>query len=49
LLGLFFDPDDGGDVPQKQWLIFREVRGVMPQKIELLKTFIVLSQTHIVK
>jgi hypothetical protein len=33
LLGLLFDPEDGGDVPLKHRLIFTELQGVISEKI----------------
>jgi hypothetical protein len=33
LLGLFFDPEDGDDVPLKPRLIFNGLHGVISQKI----------------
>jgi hypothetical protein len=35
LLGLFFDAEDGGDVPPKRRLTINGLHGVMSQKIEL--------------
>jgi hypothetical protein len=35
LFGLFFDPENGGDVPPKSHLTFTGLRGIMSQKIEL--------------
>jgi hypothetical protein len=35
LLGLLFDLEDGGDVPQKSRLTFTRLRGVTPQRTEL--------------
>jgi hypothetical protein len=37
LLGLFFDPEDGGDVPPKRRLTFNGLYGVISQKIGLFK------------
>jgi hypothetical protein len=35
LLGIFFDPEDGGDVPPKRRLTFNGLHGVISQKIVL--------------
>jgi hypothetical protein len=35
LLGLFFDPEDRGDVSPKRQLTFNGLRGVITQKIVL--------------
>jgi hypothetical protein len=35
LLGLYFDPEDGGDVPPKSPLAFNGLHSVISQKIEL--------------
>jgi hypothetical protein len=32
LLGLFFDPEDGSDVPPKRWLTFKGLHGTITQK-----------------
>jgi hypothetical protein len=32
LLGLFFDPEDGGDVPPKRRLTFNRLHGIISQK-----------------
>jgi hypothetical protein len=38
LLGFFFDPEDGDDVPPKSWLTFNRLHGVISQKIVLFIT-----------
>jgi hypothetical protein len=38
LLGLFFDPEDRGDVPPKRLLTFKGLHSVISQKIELFIT-----------
>jgi hypothetical protein len=38
LLGLFFDPEDGSDVPPKRRLTFSGVHGVISEKIILFKS-----------
>jgi hypothetical protein len=35
LLGLFFDPEDGGDVPPKRRLTFNRLHDVISQNITL--------------
>jgi hypothetical protein len=37
LLALFFDPEDGGDVPPKRRLTFDGLYGVISQKIFLFR------------
>jgi hypothetical protein len=47
LLGLFSDPDDGGDVSPKRRLIFNGLHGVISQKIELfLSTAVRIANTR---
>jgi hypothetical protein len=36
LLGLFFDTEDGGDVPSKRQFVFNGLHGAISQKTELL-------------
>jgi hypothetical protein len=38
LLGLFYDPEDGSDIPPKRWLIFNKLHDVTFPKIELFVT-----------
>jgi hypothetical protein len=38
LPGLFFDPEDGGNVPLKHWLTFNRIHGVIYQKTVLFIT-----------
>jgi hypothetical protein len=38
LLGLFLNPEDGGDVPPKRRLTFNRLNGVISQKIVLFIT-----------
>jgi hypothetical protein len=38
LLGLVFDPEDGGDVPPKRRLIFNGLHGIISQKTVLFIT-----------
>jgi hypothetical protein len=42
LLGLFLDPEDGGDIPPKRRLAFNGLHGVISQKTKLsrLVTFL---------
>jgi hypothetical protein len=46
LLGLFFDPEDGGDVSPKRKLTFNGLHGVISQKIELFRKFLAF-QSHL--
>jgi hypothetical protein len=44
LLGLFFEPENGGDIPPKHRLPFNGIHGVISQKIMLFKKcFFVVS------
>jgi hypothetical protein len=45
LLGLIFDPEDGGDISPKRWSTFNELHGVIFQKIELLSPISVSHST----
>jgi hypothetical protein len=38
LLGLFFDPEDGKDIPPRHWLIFNRLHDVTFPKIQLFIT-----------
>jgi hypothetical protein len=48
LLGLFFDPEDGGDVPKKRRLTFNGLHSVIAQKIELFITEKLFSKSDII-
>jgi hypothetical protein len=38
MLGLFFDHEDGGDVPLKRWLTINKLHGVISWNTELFVT-----------
>jgi hypothetical protein len=46
LLGVFFDPEDGGNVPPKCRLTFNGLHGVISEKISTLKILFFLNYGH---
>jgi hypothetical protein len=48
-LGLFFDPEDGGDVPPKRRFTFNRLHNVVSQKIELFITTAVRTSNTFIK
>jgi hypothetical protein len=47
LLGLFFDPEAGGNIPPKSRLTFNRLYGVTLQKIESLIIHITLLYSNV--